>query len=112
MRDTKQLTTRVLAFPPRVQFTFGINDFVENLNAELIGDNVFLNTGIARSSVSKYPGSNGKDPYFIVVANSLDAVLDGCETLKKTDYYKDWPAAHYAIVVERRAKLARQFRQQ
>lgn len=109
MRDNPQLTTRVMAFPPRVQFQWGINDFVEKLNAELIADNVFLNPGIAKTTESRYPGSVGKQPYFIVVANGLAAVLSGCESLKRTDYYKDWPKEHYELVVERRARMAKQY---
>ena len=40
MRDSPKLTTRVMAFPPRVQLAWGISDFVEALNTELIKDNV------------------------------------------------------------------------
>jgi hypothetical protein len=109
MRDTPKLTTRAMAFPPRMQFKWGLSDYVESLNAELIADNVFLNTGIARNTRSRYPQPPCTDPYFIVIANSLAAVLEGCEALKKTDYYKDWPAAHYALVVERRERMAERY---
>lgn len=108
MRDSPKLTTRVMAFPPRTQYAWGISEFVETLNAEMIPDNIFLNTGIAKTTISRYPGSSG-NPYFIVVANSLDAVLKGANSLRKSDYYKDWPASHYAIVVERRARLAQRY---
>ena len=108
VRDHPTLTTRVMAFPPRIQWEWGINDYVEGLNQELIADNVFLNTGVAKTSVSRYPKSASK-PYFIVVANSLDAVLQGSESLKRTDYYKDWPPSHFEIVVERRARLAKRY---
>ena len=108
MRDTPKLTTRVMVFPPRVQHAWGVSDFVESLNRELIADNIFLNTGVTKSTVSRYPGSLG-NPYFIVVANSLDAVLLGSESLQRTDYYADWPKTHYEIVVERRAKMAARF---
>ena len=106
MRDNPKLTTRVMAFPPRTQLAWGISEFVEELNMEMIPDNVFLNTGIAKTTRSRYPGSGGK-PYFIVVANSLDAVLKGAEALQGTDYYANWPREHYEIVVERRARLAK-----
>lgn len=106
VRDAPHLTTRVMGFPPRTQFAWGISEFVESLNMELIKDNIFLNTGIAKTTISRYPGS-GDNPYFIVVANSLAAVLDGAESLAKSDYYKDWPKEHYEIVVERRARLAK-----
>ena len=108
MRDTPGLTTRVMAFPPRIQRAWGISEFVEALNRELIPDNVFLNTGVAKTTVSRYPGSNG-NPYFIVVANSLDAVLKGSELLQKSDYYQNWPKAHYQIVVERRERMAKRY---
>lgn len=109
MRSKKpNLTTRVMAFPPRTQQAWGISDFVESLNRELIPDNLFLNTGIAKTTVSRYPASNG-NPYFIVVANSLDAVLKGAEWLQKSEYYQDWPKQHYQIVVERRARMAERY---
>jgi hypothetical protein len=109
MRETPTLTTRVMVFPPKTQFQWGLNDFVEGLNAKLIASNVFLNTGVAKSTHSRYPGPRSREPYFIVIANSLQAVLDGCEALKKTDYYKDWPQEHYAHVVERREQMARRY---
>jgi hypothetical protein len=108
MRDAAHLTTRVMGFPPRMQHAWGISEFVEELNAELIADDVFLNTGIAKTTKGRYPGSLGK-PYFIVVANSLAAVLHGAESLAKSSYYKDWPRSHYEIVVERRARMARRY---
>lgn len=108
MRDTPALTTRVMAFPPRVQLAWGISDFVESLNRELIPTNVFLNTGVAKTTVSRYPGSNG-NPYFIVVANSLDGVLRGSESLRRTGYYEDWPKTHFEIVVERRERMANRY---
>ncbi len=108
MRDSPKLTTRVMAFPPRIQMAWGISDFVESLNRELIADNIFLNTGVTKTAVSRYPGSNG-NPYFIVVANSLDAVLKGSESLQRTDYYEDWPKTHFEIVVERREKMAKRY---
>ena len=71
--------------------------------------NVFLNTGVAKTTKSRFPGSASKDPYFIVIANSLAAVLVGAESLAKSNYYENWPAAHYAHVVERRARLAKKY---
>lgn len=108
MRDSPKLTTRAMTFPPRTQWAWGISEFVEELNAEMIPDNVFLNTGVAKTTTSRYPGSAGK-PYFIVVANSLDGVLKGAEALERTKYYVDWPKSHFEIVVERRARLARRY---
>lgn len=108
LREVPNLTTRVMAFPPRTQFAWGISEFVEELNTVLIPDNVFLNTGIAKTTKSRYPDS-GDNPYFIVVANSLAAVLDGADSLAKSNYYKDWPKEHYEIVVERRARMAKRY---
>jgi hypothetical protein len=106
MRDTPSLTTRVMVFPPKTQLAWGLSDYVEQLNAELISDNVFLNTGVAKTTISQYPGSPSKEPYFIVIANSLAAVLSGAKALQHTDYYQNWPAEHYALVVERRERMA------
>jgi hypothetical protein len=108
MQDQPHLTTRVIALPPRAQDAWGFTDFVESLNAELIPHNVFLNTGVAKTTTSRYPGSAGK-PYFMVVANGLQAVLQGAEQLQRTDYYQDWPANQVDIVVGRRARLAALF---
>lgn len=108
MRDSPKLTTRVMAFPPRMQFAWGISDFVESLNAELIPHNTFLNTGVAKTTASRHLGSLGK-PYFIVVANSLEAVLAGADALKRTDYYADWPKPHFEIVVGRRERMAKRY---
>lgn len=111
LRDAPKLTTRVMAFPPRTQWAWGLSEYVETLNAELIPDDVFLNTGVAKTTSSRYPGSAGS-PYFIVVANSLRPVLKGADSLRRTDYYKDWPRSHYEIVVERRARLAQRYGKQ
>lgn len=64
--------------------------------------------GPRKTSVSRYAGSEGK-PYFTVVANSLDAVLKGSESLQRTDYYEDWPKTHFEIVVQRRERMARRY---
>jgi hypothetical protein len=108
MSASHKLTTRVMAFPPRTQFAWGISEFVESLNVELIRHNIFLNTGVAKTTVSRYAGSLGK-PYFIVVANSLDAVLRGAEALQRTDYYEEWPTSHFQIVVGRRDRMAKRY---
>lgn len=108
MIDQPSLTTRVMALPPRAQDAWGFTDFVESLNAELIPHNVFLNTGVAKTTVSRYPGSDGR-PYFMVVANGLQAVLQGAEQLQRTDYYEDWPATQVDIVVGRRARMAARY---
>lgn len=108
MRILPHLTTRVMAFPPRARRAWGLQEFVEALNAELIPDDIFLNTGTAKTTVSRYPASNG-DPYFIVIANRLDAVLKGAEALKQTNFYDDWPTRQIDIVVNRRDRLNRRY---
>ncbi|MEL6061411.1 MULTISPECIES: hypothetical protein [unclassified Methylobacterium] len=110
MRDSAGIQTRVIVFPPRVQWSLGISDFVDTLNTELIPGDTFLNTGVAKTTNSLYPGSAGQ-PYFIVVVNSLAAVLRGAKSLQKTNYYDKWPAAHRRIVVDRRADLAERYKQ-
>jgi hypothetical protein len=100
-----KLTTRIMVLPPRTRPGAGLRDYVDELNRELIPGNVFLNPGIARGTRSRYPGSPD-EPYSIVVANDLDAVLRGSEALHRTGYYDRWPAAHYEFVVQRRARLA------
>jgi hypothetical protein len=109
LRDTPKLSTRVMAFPPRIQWQWGISEFVEGLNTELIRDNVFLNTGVTKTMNSRYPGSPRNTPYFIVVANRLDAVLSGARSLQKTDYYKNWPQDQYELVVLRRERMAQKY---
>lgn len=106
-RARPELSTRVMVLPPRAHDAWGLVDHVERLNAELIPDNVFLNTGSAKSTRSRFPGA--ADPYFIVVANTLDAVLRGTEALQRSTYYDEWPAEHYEIVVERRARMAERY---
>ena len=109
LRDTPALSTRVIAFPPRIQFQWGISDYVEMLNAELIADGVFLNTGVTKTMPSRHTGANGKDPYFIVVANRLEAVLDGARALARTKFYENWPKYQYELVVERRERMAKRY---
>ena len=108
MRDASHLTTRVMVFPPRIQFTWGLSDYIESLNMALVSGDVFLNTGVAKETVSRYPNSKNA-PYFIVVANSLDAVLKGADALQRTRYYENWPSVHFDLVVERRAKFAARY---
>jgi hypothetical protein len=109
LRDDPSLSTRVMAFAPRIQFQWGITDFVEALNAELIADNVFLNTGVTKTMPSCHPGAPANAPYFIVVANRLDAVLDGSRALQRTAFYNDWPRDQYELVVNRRDRLAARY---
>ena len=106
--ENSNLTTFVIALPPRFQSAFGFSDFIESLNRELIPRNVFLNTGVAKTTQSRYPGSNGQ-PYFIVVANSLDGVMKGASALRRTGYYKDWPPEHFELVVVRRDRLYQKY---
>ena len=108
MRDTAGIQTRVIVFPPRVQWSLGISDYVDTLNTKLISKDIFLNTGVAKTTKSLYPGS-ADQPYFIVVVNSLDAVLRGAKSLLKTNYYNKWPPSHVNLVVQRRADMAERY---
>jgi hypothetical protein len=106
-RPATGLTTRVMGFPPRVRLSWGIIDYIDGLNLELVADDIFLNPGVTKTVASRFPGSR-EEPYFIVVANTLDPVLKGARALQRTAFYKDWPAEQYHTVVERRARLAAQ----
>lgn len=110
MRDSKKLSTRVIVLPPRVQWQWGISEYVEALNAEVIRDNVFLNTGVTKTMASRYPGSRADEFYFIVVANRWDAVLAGSKALERTDYYNNWPRDQYELVVQRRERMVERYR--
>ena len=109
LRDSPKLSTRVIAFPPRVKWHWGISEFVERINAEMISDDVFLNTGVTKTMFSRYTGSRAGEFYFIVVVNRVGAVLAGSEALKKTDYYSNWPQEQYELVVVRRARMAERY---
>ncbi|MCJ2054460.1 hypothetical protein [Methylobacterium sp. J-070] len=108
MRQAPKIQTRVIVFPPRIQWSLGVSEYIDTLNTELIAEDLFLNTGVAKTTKSLYPGSGNK-PYFIVVVNSLNAVLRGAKSLQKTNFYDKWPASHLKIVVERRANLAARY---
>jgi hypothetical protein len=58
---------------------------------------------------SCHPGAPVNAPYFIVVANRLDAVLDGSRALQRTAFYTDWPREQYELVVNRRDRLAARY---
>jgi hypothetical protein len=109
LRDTGELSTRVMAFPPRIQGQWGIDDFIESVNAELIRDDIFLNPGVTKTLKSRYPGSPPDAPYYIVVANRLEAVLSGSDALQRTTFYAKWPKEQYELVVERRDRMAKRY---
>lgn len=109
LRDAPKLSTRVMAFPPRVQWQWGITEFVEGINAEVISDDLFLNTGVTKTMFSRYGGSRPGEFYFIVVANRVGAVLAGSEALERTDYYSNWPPEQYELVVVRRARMVERY---
>ena len=109
MVNAPGLSTRVMGFPPRFLMAWGMTEFVESLNAEVIPHNLFLNTGVTKTMASRYPGSRAGDPYFIVVANRWDAVLSGSKALERTDYYGNWPRDQFELVVRRRARLIERY---
>ena len=86
LRDTARLSTRVMAFAPRFQWRWGMT----------------------KTMPSRHPGAEAA-PYFIVVANRLDAVLAGADALKRTAFYRDWPPEQFELVVQRRERMARQY---
>ena len=55
MRDERPLTgvtTRCMGFPPRMLRAWGLVDYVDALNLELVADNVFLNAGVKQGPVT------------------------------------------------------------
>lgn len=104
-----EVSTLVMAFPPRTERKWGLTEFVETLNAELIPHDIFLNTGTTKTMASRFTGSPPGTPYFIAVANRLGAVLTGSRALMRTQYYFNWPPEQLELVVKRRARMAERF---
>ena len=109
LRDSGVLSTRVITFPPRIQGQWGIDDYIETVNAELIKDDIFLNPGVTKTLKSRYPGSPPGAPYYIVVVNRLEAVLSGSDALQRTAFYEKWPKEQYELVVERRDRMSKRY---
>lgn len=99
----------VLAMPPRKQWTYGFNKFIEELNAELIPNDYYAQYGFAVKSTSAYPGLFNKGRYFIIIINKLGPVLDGHKALLKTSYYTPWSKKHYDDVVTRRNQMVEKY---
>jgi len=103
-KDTKY-TMRGLVMPPRTRWNFGVKRLINKLNNKLISQGYYIQFGTAKMTNSKYPGFFNKGPYFVLLINKIDRILDGHKQLLKTDYYKDWPKEHYDAIVVRRQKL-------
>jgi hypothetical protein len=103
--SNKKYNVRLIVFPPRYKYRFGIQQFIKKLNATLIPYDYYAQYGIALKTKSKYKGWFNTGPYFIVIVNKLSDVLDGHKSLLNTDYYKPWAEHHYNEVVVRRQQM-------
>lgn len=93
---------QVLAFPSYMRWNFWLHYRIRQLNKKIIPQDFYAQYGRALKTQSKYPVDFRDQPYFICIVNKLSAVLAGHETLKNTDYYKNWSTKHYNEVVTRR----------
>jgi hypothetical protein len=101
----------ILAFPSYFKWNFFVKWFVGSLNKTLIPCDYYAQFGTALKTNSKYPGILNGKPYFIVIINQLSSILDGHNSLLKTDYYKPWAKHHYRDVVLRREQAYKKFSQ-
>jgi hypothetical protein len=67
---------------------------------------LYAQIGSAIKTKSKYSGLFETGPYGIVIINRLSDILNGHQSLLKTDYYKSWSKEHYDAVVTRRQEVA------
>lgn len=104
------LEIRVLAIPPRLQWTWGIKSLIDQLNKEVIPQGYYVQYGTAVKTKSLYPGVFNQGRYFVVLVNKLAPVLAGHQSLLKTDYYKPWSKKHYHAVVTRRQELNNKYK--
>jgi hypothetical protein len=103
-----QKNVSILAFPSYFKWNLTVKWFINSINKILVPKDYYAQFGTALKTTSRYPWSNGK-PYFIVIVNKLSDVLDGHKSLLKTDYYTPWADHHYDDVVLRREKMYRKY---
>lgn len=108
--STQKYNTRVLVFPAKFRWYFHIHWFIRKLNIKIINKDFYAQYGRAVKTQSKYNELLKDKPYFIVIINKLSDVLDGHESLLKTDYYSAWPIKHYKDIVLRRNKFVEKYK--
>jgi hypothetical protein len=101
----QKFNVRLLAFPHYHKWNYLLHKYVKNKNMKSTKDNFYSQYGLAAETQSKFSGLFSGKPYFIVIINKLDDVLDAQRTLERTDYYKNWSEKHFEEVVVRRQKM-------
>ena len=106
MHNNTNFTVRILVFPHSLKYRFWMKNNVAKLNAKISSLDLYAQIGSAIKTTSKYPGILEKGPYGIVIINRLSDILNGHQSLLRTDYYKSWSQEHYVAVVARRQEIA------
>jgi hypothetical protein len=109
MQSNSNYTVRILVFPHRMKYHFWMKKQIANLNKKIVAKDLYAQIGSAIKTHSQYPGMLEQGPYGIVIINRLSDILNGHQSLLKTDYYKSWSAEHYDAVVTRRQNIAGKF---
>jgi hypothetical protein len=105
LAENNKYNVRMLALPPRASWHFGLEQFLNDLNEQLVPLDYYAQYGTALQTSSRYSGWFNSGPYFIVIINKLSDVLTGHQALATTDYYKPWATDHYNDVVVRRQEM-------
>ena len=108
--ETRDVNTRILVFPPRTHWKFGLTRFIEDLNSITVPKDYYIQYGTAIQTISRYSGWFNSGPYFIVIINKLSDVIKGHKALLNTDYYKSWSEQHYTEVVTRRQQAIEKYK--
>jgi hypothetical protein len=108
--ESNKHSVMVLVLPPRIKYYPLFSWFIKKLNKKLITKNYYAQHGTALTTESKYKGFFNSGEYSIVIINKLSEILDGHQSLLKTDYYKPWASDHYTAVVERRQQMYEKYK--
>jgi hypothetical protein len=109
MQSNDNYTVRILVFPHRMKYHFWMKNRIAALNKKIVAKDLYAQIGSAIKTQSQYPGILEQGPYGIVIINRLSDILNGHQSLLKTDYYKPWSIEHYDAVVTRRQEIANKF---
>lgn len=111
-QSIKTTTTKqtVLVFPWWMKWHWAFHWWIRYKNKTLAADNLYAQYGIAQQTKSQFSGIGHNKPYFIVIVNTLDDVVEGHLKLLNTDYYKNWDKSHYNNVVSRRNNIYQKHR--
>jgi hypothetical protein len=92
-----------------MKYHFWMKNRIAALNKKIVAKDLYAQIGSAIKTQSQYPGILEQGPYGIVIINRLSDILNGHQSLLKTDYYKPWSMEHYDAVVTRRQEIADKF---